>query len=237
MITRGINNTPTLELRPPVLQVHRLISESNGANVHPSQITISSQAKLADLYQNLSTLLDLPSASIFRVWVANNTYFSEENIVVSDFVDRGQLLPASSEVVSLNKTIDESLIASGDKLVVEVCEGDSWLLNESDTRESNATADEQSIIGPVFNSGSDYFSKMSSGYSGRAEGSYASTSNSVFAASSSSYGKGKFDRKETVVPGTLGFVNMGNTCFMNSALQCLGHQQELVDYFLSKPLS
>lgn len=26
----------------------------------------------------------------------------------------------------------------------------------------------------------------------------------------------------------------GNTCFMNSALQCLAHNKELTDYFISR---
>lgn len=33
--------------------------------------------------------------------------------------------------------------------------------------------------------------------------------------------------------GTLGLQNLGNTCYMNSALQCLVHIPELTDYFLS----
>ena len=31
----------------------------------------------------------------------------------------------------------------------------------------------------------------------------------------------------------LGFKNLGNTCYLNAALQCLSHTKELAEYFLS----
>lgn len=37
-----------------------------------------------------------------------------------------------------------------------------------------------------------------------------------------------------VSPGATGLSNLGNTCFMNSALQCVSNAQPLTQYFLEK---
>lgn len=39
---------------------------------------------------------------------------------------------------------------------------------------------------------------------------------------------------EVSVRGRCGLSNLGNTCFMNSALQCLSNTLPLTEYFLSK---
>lgn len=33
--------------------------------------------------------------------------------------------------------------------------------------------------------------------------------------------------------GVAGLINLGNTCYMNSGLQCIAHIKEIVDYFLN----
>lgn len=69
-------------------------------------------------------------------------------------------------------------------------------------------------------------SLVMNGKAGDETSSYIHTNSTSFdGSSSSSFAK----------PGSLGLtglINLGNTCFMNSAIQCLSHMPKLVDYFL-----
>ncbi|EJD07703.1 UCH-domain-containing protein [Fomitiporia mediterranea MF3/22] len=231
VVTRGQNNEPCIELRPLCVPVSRLVSDTTSSSHNPPrELTISSLAKLSDLYTKLLDILDLPRQTQFRTWAVFNLTLNEVFVTLPNFL-KGNALLLPNDEDHISQTIEEAIVEQCDGFVVELLEDGRWLVDEVKVRQPGAvTPNPAEDTAPSFSSGPDFFSKFESGSSKKAGGTALGPSPPI---STSSYGKGRADRKG-IVPGTIGFSNMGNTCFMNSALQCLVHTQELVEYFLTR---
>lgn len=62
----------------------------------------------------------------------------------------------------------------------------------------------------------------------------SATSSKSFSESKTTYHRSSYNfEREPIIPGVVGLNNIGNTCFMDSMLQCISNCQPLTEYFLS----
>ncbi|KIY71877.1 cysteine proteinase [Cylindrobasidium torrendii FP15055 ss-10] len=231
-IVRGIRQTVSLEMQPPRVKILRLGRYPNVActpRVPPQYqtLTFSETDTMKTFFEAMidavrsSSMLVNYEARVWKVDPQGDSFDCPVYPLVDFQRDHGTQLFPDPE-----KTLSDEGIQSEDCIVVEFpTKGKTYA---SDPEPANAST----AVTTVFAPNNGFFNQMGA--------STTTTRTTSYDANSSYYGPPAppgVIKSVTAVkkrdPGTLGLGNMGNTCFMNSAIQCLAHIKELTDYFLT----
>ncbi|KAI1793553.1 cysteine proteinase [Ganoderma leucocontextum] len=237
VIERGFMKQASLELRPPKFSVHLLVlSNIPGQSIAPLEVTVSSTDKVSDARTAFVEAASPQKASTvqYRVWRLPSQAASAERLLPADTLRTC----GATELAPTETTVEDEFVDSGEAFVVEFMNRGQWIVDASEF--ANGVAPQTSPPppppptqpAPLFSSGTDFFSQLQT----KSPPAVSTTAASPFkpnALVSTNKPSASTRPKAQQDPGTMGLGNMGNTCFMNSALQCLIHTPELMDYFLT----
>ena len=221
---RLVNRNGVIEVYPRILRVFYI--HTNPTQIPRNQkIHLLKGDKFADIIPQI-TWDD--HAKLYRIDVRQN--WLDDATLQREDLQKIRLIPLlgpSPDEEELSKSVDEATgfsISQVEDFVVDLtppAEAGNW------THSPMAPVVPPP---PIFGSGNDFFSKLET--SSRTSNNFVTTNVSTHSGRASPLLSGAKLVTPARMPGTMGLTNLGNTCFMNSAIQCLAHVPELTEYFL-----
>uniref|UniRef100_A0A4W4HRK3 Ubiquitin carboxyl-terminal hydrolase n=1 Tax=Electrophorus electricus TaxID=8005 RepID=A0A4W4HRK3_ELEEL len=157
--------------------------------------------------KEMRSLFDIPSEKETRLW---NKYMSN----------------TYEQLNKPDSTVQDAGLFQGQVLVIERKNEDgTWPRQTSHPKSSTATS-------RTFTTSPKLSSNSSATISSTVTNGDNSSNSSYILGGYSSYSSSYGYRESASQPGLCGLSNLGNTCFMNSALQCLSNSTPLTEYFL-----
>ncbi|KAJ0068488.1 hypothetical protein NL108_008436, partial [Boleophthalmus pectinirostris] len=176
-------------------------------------LNVTSMLFTDTIEKEMRTLFNIPSEKETRLW---NKYMSN----------------TYEQLNKPDSTVQDAGLFQGQVLVIERMNEDGTWPRQASHPKSSTTASRNFTTSPKLSSSSSA-SASSTVTNGDSSSSSSMTCFVHRLGGYSSYSSSYNYRDSQSQPGLCGLSNLGNTCFMNSALQCLSNASPLTEYFLN----